>query len=116
MKLFIPSILALLFVNLSFGQVTQNETLPVKKPTISTAIVGIDGMACQEGCADKISANLLAIEGVVSATVSYDKKEAVITFDPNTVTAKKLETVITDTKVKEYVYTINTITIKEEEK
>ena len=79
----------------------------------SVAEINIDGMACQEGGADKISLNLQNTPGVIAAKVSYNSKQAIIQFDPELVSTSTLKTVITSTKVKTYVYTINSITIKE---
>lgn len=103
----------LLTMTVSSAQDRLSETLTSEKEKWGVAIVGIDGMACQEGCADKISSNLLQMDGVKTAQVSYSEKEAIITFDTGLVTPTALQKTITNTKVKEYVYSINSITIKE---
>ncbi|MDF4203558.1 heavy-metal-associated domain-containing protein [Maribacter sp. SA7] len=72
----------------------------------STILLTIEGMACQEGCADKISSNLMESEGVVSSDISFKNKSGLITFDHNIITLEEVKTIITDTKVKDYVYTI----------
>ncbi|WP_396636560.1 heavy-metal-associated domain-containing protein [Maribacter sp. R77961] len=90
----------------------QNDTNEQYQMT-SVAEVNIDGMACQEGCADQISLNLQNTPGVIAAEVSYDSKQAIIQFDPKIITPSALETVITNTKVKTYVYTISSFTIKD---
>lgn len=113
MKLFLSILTLFLACNFSFSQEIQNDTLSEQQQKLTTAIVSIDGMACQEGCADKISLNLQNTLGVVSAEVSYDSKKALIKFDQNAVSPSELKTIITNTKVKEYVYTINSIIIKE---
>lgn len=113
MKMLLTMISLLLAVHLSSGQDTLKDTLVVQNQNLSTAVISIEGMACQEGCADKISSNLKDAEGVVSTVVSYEKKEAIITFDTRTITPELLKSIITNTKVKEYVYTIKNIIIKE---
>ncbi|MFT6370199.1 MAG: copper chaperone CopZ [Maribacter sp.] len=67
---------------------------------MSIAVVGIEGIVRQEGCADKITLNLQKAAGVVSAMVSYETKEALIEFKPNLVPVLALKSVITNTKVK----------------
>ena len=81
-----------------------------------TATISIMGMACQEGCADKIADNLKNIEGVEEVSVSYETKEAIISFNDNTIAIDQLKNVITSTKVKEYVYTIKEVTLKKSSK
>ena len=66
----------------------------------------INGMACQEGCADVISANLKKISGVRFAEVSFATRLANIEFDANAVSIDSLKSIITNTKVKNYSYTI----------
>ena len=83
-------------------------------PEKNTAIITISGMACQEGCADKIAENLLKTEGIVSAEVSYKAGEAIVQFDNLLITTKKIEQIITETKVKDYVYEIKKVIIKNE--
>lgn len=113
MKVLLVIFTLLIAVNITSAQENLKESSSVEKQALSTAIVSIEGMACQEGCADKISSNLHDADGVVSAVVSYDKKEAVITFDAGTITPEKLKNIITNTKVKKYVYRIHSIEIKD---
>ncbi|SHJ47538.1 Copper chaperone CopZ [Maribacter aquivivus] len=102
-----------LATNASLAQ--EDATLPaeIESSFSSTILVGIDGMACQEGCADKISSNLMETEGVVSSEISFENKNGLITFDPTIISIEEVKAVITNTKVKDYVYTINAITTKD---
>lgn len=86
----------------------EDDTLPTEviNSDSKTILIGIEGMACQEGCADKISSNLMEREGVVSSDISFKDKSGLITFDPNIITMEEVKRIITDTKVKDYVYTI----------
>ena len=90
----------------SFAQ--QGETLPneILVGNSTTILLTIEGMACQEGCADKISSNLMESEGIVSSDISFKNKSGLITFDPNIITLEEVKTIITDTKVKDYSYSI----------
>ncbi|WP_171017365.1 heavy-metal-associated domain-containing protein [Maribacter sp. ACAM166] len=105
-------VITLLTTNVSFAQDNSNTTSTTAPIKITTAVVGIDGMVCQEGCADKISENLKSTEGVTSAKVSFKKKEAVIRYDPSLTSISDLKSIITNTKVKEYAYLINSVIIK----
>ncbi len=78
----------------------------------STAIIGIEGMACQEGCADTIQASLLQLDGVEKATISFEKAQGVVIFNAEKISADSILKTITNTKVKDYVYTIKDIEIK----
>ncbi|RKR15067.1 copper chaperone CopZ [Maribacter vaceletii] len=80
--------------------------------TNNTAIILIEGMACQEGCANKIQTNLLQIDGIEEATISYEKAKGEVVFNPNKVSSETILKTITNTKVKDYVYTIKNVEIK----
>lgn len=85
-------------------QIAQNESRA--NPDYVVATITIDGMACQAGCADVIQKNLEDLEGIRSAEVSYDKGEAVVAYIPGKANADEIQKTITNTKVKDYVYTI----------
>lgn len=51
-------------------------------PVTATATLHIEGMTCV-GCATSVKLVLLKTSGVVSADVSYEKKQAVVTYDPD---------------------------------
>ena len=113
MKAIFSLMVLLLSSNLAFAQAKQNNTLATEQIKLTTVVIGIEGMACQEGCADKISQNLQNTTGVTAAVVSYENKEAVIKFNSELINPLQLKRVITETKVKDYIYTINAIAIKE---
>ncbi len=56
-------------------------------------LVAIEGMHC-DGCATGIRAMLKRTEGVMSADVSYERKEAVVEFDSGRTTREKIVQVI----------------------
>ncbi|EAQ99781.1 hypothetical protein FB2170_07494 [Maribacter sp. HTCC2170] len=78
---------------------------------VKMADISIEGMACQEGCADAIQANLTKIKGVNAAEVKYESGKAKIEFNPSLVSSEEIQKTITDTKVKDYIYTIKDVTI-----
>lgn len=80
--------------------------------TTTTAYITIDGMACQEGCADTIAKNLEETQGIQSAEVSYDDGKALVKFDDSQIKLKEIEDIITSTKVKDYIYTIQNTVLK----
>lgn len=93
-----------------FAQENNENTIISSETT--TATITIAGMACQEGCADTIAENLLKITGVASAEVSYKTGEAIVQFDSSLIHINRLKKVITDTKVKDYVYVVKGIILK----
>jgi len=57
---------------------------PKKITTISkleTASFNVEGMTCAMGCAKSIEKELTGLEGVQKATVDFETKTAIITFD-----------------------------------
>jgi len=94
---------------------TKNQQLAEKgsraNSDIAIAAITIDGMACKEGCADAILKNIENLEGIQSAEVSFDKGEAVVEFIPAKTNPEKIQKTITNTKEKDYVYTIKYINI-----
>ena len=94
---------------------TNNQQIAQKKsmanPDYAIATITIDGMACQAGCADVIQKNLEDLDGIRSAEVSYDKGEAVVAFIPAQTNADEIRKTITNTKVKDYIYTIKNLNI-----
>lgn len=79
---------------------------------IHIAEITIDGMACQEGCANTIAANLKKEQGVEFVEVSFLTGKAKIKFNGSQIELEKIENIITSTKVKDYVYTITESTLK----
>lgn len=55
----------------------------------ATATLTITGMHCT-GCAKGVTAMLKRTEGVVAAETSYEKKEALVTYDATKTTPAKL--------------------------
>jgi len=111
-------LLILIAVFFGISSITIAQELPASTSNVtqyimSTAILEIEGMACQEGCADKISSNLIETDGIASANVSYADKRAVISYDPSLVSIDAIESIIINTKVKNYAYTVNKVTIQE---
>jgi copper chaperone CopZ len=47
----------------------------------STAVLHVEGMTCG-ACATSVKIVLKKVDGVVGATVSYEKKRAVVEYDP----------------------------------
>lgn len=78
--------------------------------TYKWALITIDGMACQEGCAATIEKNLLEATGVLEATVLYETGKANVYFDEALISMASIKQLITGTKVKDYVYRIEEVT------
>ena len=56
--------------------------------------VKISGMSC-EGCASGIESALREPPGVASARVSFEEKQATISFDPKTVKPEQFAQIVT---------------------
>ena len=90
---FSKSIVALAVATTFFVSCKKNETkaseraeTSAKKEIVAavkpqTASFTIDGMTCPEGCAKTIEKKLSEMEGVQSAKVDFDKKQATVNFD-----------------------------------
>ncbi|MEP2058323.1 MAG: heavy metal-associated domain-containing protein [Maribacter litoralis] len=97
----------------SFAQDNTNGVIKLENRITKSVEIGIDGMACQEGCADKIASNLKEKDGVISADISFDNKNGNIVFDPSLISIAEVKSIITDTKVKDYNYTITSVNLQE---
>jgi len=67
--------------------------------TLATATIQVEGMTCG-GCAASVRQALIRREGVTSAEVSLEKKQAVVKYDPAKVTTKQLAETINQTGFK----------------
>ena len=96
--------------------ITAQTPTPTKTRTVefttTIAYVIIDGMACQEGCADIIAKNIEEAKGVQSAKVSYAEGKAIIKYDDAHIKISEIEDIIKGTKVKDYVYVIKNTVLK----
>lgn len=63
--------------------------------TTSTTTLHIQGMTCA-ACEIAVKLVLRKTPGVISATVSYEEKRAVVTFDPAKTTPKKIAAAVAD--------------------
>lgn len=111
-KFYLLVAITFLFTTSIIAQDTTTENIEAVASHIQLATIEIEGMACQEGCADAIHKNLEMANGVLTTEVSYENKKAIISFDAELISATTLQKIITDTKVKDYQYSIKNITIK----
>ena len=74
------------------------ETVAKKEIAVAvqpeTASFHIEGMTCAIGCAKTIEEKLSEMEGVQNAKVDFDKKEAIVNFDLDKLTATDLVKVV----------------------
>jgi copper chaperone CopZ len=61
-------------------QVAETKS-PINKEKLEKATFTIEGMTCAIGCAKTIEKELSETNGVQSASVDFDKKQAVVSFD-----------------------------------
>ena len=62
------------------NQVAETKS-PINKEKLEKATFTIEGMTCAIGCAKTIEKELSETNGVQSANVDFDKKQAVVSFD-----------------------------------
>ena len=81
------------------GMVTAETTAPKVKKEIAaanlqTASFKVEGMTCAIGCAKTIQEELTTLDGVQKATVNFDKKLAIVTFDKTVQNPESLTKVV----------------------
>ena len=60
---------------------TQEVKTEIKAENLQTASFIIDGMHCEFGCAKGIEKKLAKLDGIQSATINFETKEATIEYD-----------------------------------
>lgn len=63
--------------------------------TYAKAEFGIEGMTCEIGCARTIEKKIAKMDGVKFAKVDFNKKMAMVEYDPAKVTPASLEKTVT---------------------
>ena len=58
-------------------------------------VLGVEGMSCMH-CVGKVEAGLKGLDGVISADVSLEKKQATVRFDPEKTGEKEIRRKIVD--------------------
>ncbi len=67
----------------------RTSTLGSGQPSSERVVLAVEGMYC-DSCAAGIKAMLKRTAGVIAADVSYQKKEAVVDYNPEKVTPEKI--------------------------
>ena len=70
--------------------------------TDTTAMLTIDGMTCEIGCAARIEDKLSKMEGIESATIDFETKVATVSYNHSSVDEKKMVQMIEDLNDKQY--------------
>ena len=68
---------------------SQNLAINLEKVAIN-----IEGMTCEIGCARTIQSKLSKTEGIITANVSFDKKQGIVEYDANKTNAKKIAAIV----------------------
>ncbi len=84
----VTSVLVLAAVTSSSRQL-GGFSLTSAHPANERVIIAVEGMHC-DGCAAGIKAMLKRTAGVISADVSYERKEAVVDYDSQKTTPEKI--------------------------
>ena len=80
------------------GEVISQTPQP-SQPKLATAVIGVEGMTCGS-CAVTTRLALSKVNGVSSAEMSFEKKEAKVTYDPALVTPDRLKAAIDEAGFK----------------
>lgn len=56
----------------------------------------IDGMSCEVGCAGLLERKLKKADGVISAKINFEAKEAQVSFDSTKTTSDKVVKIVTE--------------------
>lgn len=75
------------------------------------AVLTIDGMVCEMGCANTIQEALASLNGVESCKVDFEAKEAVVDYDPQIVNDNQIIGAITS--IHGGTYTVTKVEVKE---
>jgi copper chaperone CopZ len=77
---------------------TEDSIPKVKKEisaaNLQTASFTINGMTCAIGCAKTIEKELNGLDGVQNATIDFDKKSAVVSFDKSIIKPENITKVV----------------------
>jgi mercuric ion binding protein len=77
---------------------TETVTPKVKKAiaaeNLQTANFSVEGMTCEFGCAKTIQKELSNLDGVETATIDFEKKIGIVTFDKTIQTPETLAKVV----------------------
>jgi copper chaperone CopZ len=78
------------FAALAFSSVKHRTSLLSSgEPSSERVVLGVEGMIC-DSCAAGIKSMLKRTAGVIAVDVSYQKKEAVVDYNPEKVTPEKI--------------------------
>lgn len=80
---------------------TDTSVPKVKKEitaaNLQTATFSIEGMTCAIGCAKTIEKELSGLEGIQNATIDFEKKSAVVSFDKSILKSETITKVVENT-------------------
>src|SRR5690606_22974385 len=98
-QIFALAIAGLLFVACKDSKVeatvqTEDVKTEILAENLETARLKIDGMHCEYGCAKGIEKKIAKLEGIQSAKVDFETKEAVIEYDATVQTPQILVDVV----------------------
>jgi mercuric ion transport protein len=75
------------------------EQVAIQPSKTQTVEFGIKGMTCA-GCEEHVKAEVNKLPGIVQLSVSYEKRNAIVVFDPSKTTAKAIHEAINKTGYK----------------
>lgn len=93
MMILFPSYADIFYPNSNKGVVIIRES------NIKTAEFEIEGMTCNS-CAEHVKFEVNKLEGIISASASYENKNAIVQFDNSKATLEQIESAINSTGYK----------------
>ena len=90
------ALLAILFATTAVAGCasTEADPKPDKEILMKSVKIPVEGMSCGS-CAARIKKNLVGIDGVLAASVSFDEKSAIIQYDARKLEPSRLASAIT---------------------
>ena len=72
----------------------RGATTSKKVGTVKTIKVEVNGMSCQDGCANSIDATFKKTPGIISSKTSFDNSLSEISFDNSKISEKEIVALI----------------------
>ncbi len=84
-----------------YGQTSSIDTKSeTTNTTMKTVKIKVDGMSCQQMCANGIDKKLKSTDGIKSSKTTLESGMSIVTFDASKISSKEIVTMIEERKYK----------------
>ena len=84
-----------------YGQTSNADTKSeTTNTTMKTVKIKVDGMSCQQMCANGIDKKLKSTDGIKSSKTTLESGMSIVTFDASKISSKEIVTMIEERKYK----------------